>query len=134
MIFPELTQKIENKTEGIFEYVYNGKVKLMSFKQSTETGWKPSVTYDKEIAYSFLDKQMKQLVLMASVMLILSIAIMIVLIKKLLRPVDYLNHVIKDLSSAEGDLRQRLEASSRDEFGQVSGNINKFIEKLHEIY
>jgi methyl-accepting chemotaxis protein len=66
-------------------------------------------------------------------MLILSILVMIVLIKALLKPLDNLNGVVQELSSSEGDLRQRLSASSNDEFSQVSRNINKFIEKLHEI-
>jgi len=66
-------------------------------------------------------------------MLVFSIAIMAYLIKLLLQPLDRLNNVVKDLSSSEGDLRQRLEANSHDEFGQVSENINKFIDKLHEI-
>ncbi|MBE0496456.1 MAG: methyl-accepting chemotaxis protein, partial [Campylobacterales bacterium] len=46
---------------------------------------------------------------------------------------DELNRVVEDLSSAEGDLRQRLVVKTHDEFGQVSVNINKFIEKLHDI-
>jgi len=50
-----------------------------------------------------------------------------------LKPLEELNDVVKDLSSSEGDLRQRLEVHSNDEFGQVSHNINLFIEKLHEI-
>ncbi|MCD8477198.1 MAG: methyl-accepting chemotaxis protein [Sulfurospirillum sp.] len=66
-------------------------------------------------------------------MLVVSVGIMIFLIKMLLQPLDQLNNVVKDLSSSEGDLRQRLRANSQDEFGQVSGNINRFIEKLHEI-
>jgi len=66
-------------------------------------------------------------------MLALSIGIMIVLIKALLKPLDTLNNVVQALSSSEGDLRQRLEVTTNDEFANVSRNINKFIEKLHEI-
>ncbi len=58
---------------------------------------------------------------------------MIVLIKTLLRPLETLTSVVEELSSSEGDLRQRLQATANDEFAQVSRNINKFIEKLHEI-
>ena len=66
-------------------------------------------------------------------MLIGSIVLITLLIKVLLRPLDKLNLVVKELSSSEGDLRQRLEVHSNDEFGEVSLNINKFIEKLHAI-
>lgn len=62
-----------------------------------------------------------------------SIFIVIMLVKILIKPLDELNLVVQDLSSSEGDLRQRLRAHEKDEFGNVSSNINKFIEKLHDI-
>ncbi|WP_333803719.1 methyl-accepting chemotaxis protein [Sulfurospirillum sp.] len=132
-VLPELTQKLEGKKDGLIEYDYQGKGKIFAFKVSNETGWTPSITFDREVAYSFLGEQIRSLMIAGLVMLILSIGIMIVLIKALLRPLDNLNGVVQELSSSEGDLRQRLEAHSNDEFAQVSRNINKFIEKLHEI-
>jgi methyl-accepting chemotaxis protein len=71
--------------------------------------------------------------LLGAVMLLLSIGIMIVLIKTMLKPLDTLNKVVEELSSSEGDLRQRLSVTANDEFSHVSKNINLFIEKLHEI-
>ena len=130
---PPLAKQLEGKKEGLVEYEFNGKIKIFAFKVSTETGWTPAITFDKEEAYTFLDAQIKKLLLFGMGMILLSIAIMIFLIKKLLQPLDKLNTVVKDLSSSEGDLKQRLHVASNDEFGQVSHNINLFIEKLHEI-
>ncbi|QIR75559.1 methyl-accepting chemotaxis protein [Sulfurospirillum diekertiae] len=128
-----LSQRFTGEPEGIIEYTQEGEHKLFAFKMSQETNWIPGITFDKETAYEFLNAQVKELFVMGLIMLVLSIAIMAFLIKMLLNPLDKLNHVVKDLSSSEGDLRQRLQASSHDEFGQVSNNINLFIEKLHEI-
>ena len=128
-----LSKEFKEKKEGFIEYEFQGFNKIFAFKVSAETGWTPGITFDKETAYAFLSAQIRDLMLMGLVMLILSIGIMIILIKALLRPLDHLNDVVKELSSAEGDLRQRLQATANDEFAQVSRNINKFIEKLHEI-
>jgi len=128
-----LGKEFKDKKEGFIEYAFQGAQKIFAFKVSTETGWTPGITFDQETAYAFLSAQIRNLILMGFVMLILSIGIMIVLIKALLRPLDHLNDVVKELSSSEGDLRQRLQATANDEFSQVSRNINKFIEKLHEI-
>jgi methyl-accepting chemotaxis protein len=128
-----LSKEFKEKKEGFIEYEFQGANKIFAFKVSSETGWTPSITFDKDVAYSFLSAQMKQLILVGFVMLILSIGVMIVLIKALLKPLDNLNGVVQELSSSEGDLRQRLSVASNDEFAQVSRNINKFIEKLHEI-
>lgn len=132
-LLPELGKQLEGKKDGLIEYELQGANKIFAFKVSTETGWTPGITFDKSVAYSFLSEQIRSLMIAGFVMLILSIGIMIALIKTLLRPLDHLNGVVQELSSSEGDLRQRLEASANDEFAQVSRNINKFIEKLHEI-
>ncbi|ACZ12946.1 methyl-accepting chemotaxis protein [Sulfurospirillum deleyianum] len=127
-----LASQLKGDAEGIIEY-HLGSDKLFAYKASEETNWTPGIVFEKERAYAFLDAQVKELFFIGILMLVVSVGIMIFLIKMLLQPLDQLNNVVKDLSSSEGDLRQRLKASSHDEFGQVSGNINRFIEKLHEI-
>lgn len=128
-----LSKEFKDSKEGFIEYTYNNEKKIFAYKVSEQTGWTPGITFDKETAYAFLNAQIKSLMIVGLAMLILSIGIMIMLIKALLRPLDHLNGVVQELSSSEGDLRQRLEASANDEFAHVSHNINKFIEKLHEI-
>ncbi len=132
-IAPMAAQGVVGKSEGLAEYEYKGISKVFAFKVSKETGWLPTITFDKAVAYAFLDTQIKELALLGLVMLVLSVGMMIVLIRILLRPLDKLNAVVEELSSSEGDLRHRLQVTSNDEFSIVSGNINKFIEKLHEI-
>lgn len=128
-----LSKEFKENKEGFIEYSFNGEKKIFAYKISEQTGWTPGITFDKETAYAFLNAQIQSLMMAGFVMLVLSIGIMIMLIKALLRPLGHLNDVVQELSSSEGDLRQRLEASANDEFAHVSRNINKFIEKLHEI-
>ena len=120
-----LNKQFNGKSEGLLDYTYNHADKIFAFKVSQESGWKPGITFDKATAYAFLDKQSKELLLMGYVMLIFSIGIMIVLIKILLRPLDTLSSIVEELSSSEGDLKQRLHISSNDEFSNVSRSINK---------
>jgi methyl-accepting chemotaxis protein len=128
-----LSRQLGTQSEGIINYEYEGKPKIFAYHVSKESGWTPGITFDKEEAYSFLADQVKDLMLLGAVMLLLSIGIMIVLIKTMLKPLDTLNKVVEELSSSEGDLRQRLSVTANDEFSHVSKNINLFIEKLHEI-
>ncbi|ATB69216.1 methyl-accepting chemotaxis protein [Sulfurospirillum diekertiae] len=132
-IAPSVSEQFGTNKEGLIYYSYQGDEKIFSFNTSLESSWKMGIIYDKNIAYSFLNQQMSELFIAGVVMLAFSIGIMVVLIKVLLRPLDRLNSVVEELSSNEGDLRHRLSTTSNDEFARVSGNINKFIEKLHEI-
>lgn len=132
-ILPTLTSQFGDKNEGLIDYTFQGSDKIYTFKISSQSGWRPGIAYDKAAAYAFLDTQVKELLIMGIIMLMISIALVTFLIKILIRPLDSLNSVVKELSSSEGDLRQRLSVEHLDEFGAVSGNINKFIEKLHAI-
>jgi len=132
-ILPELTSQFGDKQEGLFNYTFQGADKIYTFKLSTQSGWRPGIAFDKAAAYTFLDAQMKELILLGVVMLLLSILVVLALVKALIRPLEALNTVVQALSSSEGDLRQRLNATQNDEFGHVSTNINQFIAKLHDI-
>ncbi|MBN2965443.1 methyl-accepting chemotaxis protein [Sulfurospirillum sp. T05] len=132
-VAPDLARQIGASNEGVIEYMYKGSEKIYTYKVSNETGWRPAITFDKVTAYVFLNSQVRQLMLVGLGMLIVVVVLVVLIIRALLRPLDELNRVVEDLSSAEGDLRQRLEIKGHDEFGQVSVNINKFIEKLHDI-
>lgn len=46
---------------------------------------------------------------------------------------DELTRLLKDMASGEGDLTIRLKLASHDEFGEVAGWFNTFVEKIHAI-
>lgn len=97
---PDLTKQFGTKTEGLIDYKLNGEDKVYTFKVSAESGWRPGIAFSKETAYTFLDTQVKELAVMGFIMLILSIAIVIFVIKMLLKPLDKLNFVVQELSSS----------------------------------
>ena len=132
-IAPNLTEQFDANIAGIINYTYNGVEKLYAYTLSEESGWRVGIAYDKSSSYTFLNSQIKKLFFIGFGMLFASIAIIILFIKVLLKPLNRLGDIAYKLSSADGDLRQRLEINGQDEFGKVSANINSFIEKLHEI-
>ncbi|WP_263832884.1 methyl-accepting chemotaxis protein [Sulfurospirillum oryzae] len=48
------------------------------------------------------------------------------------RSIDALSAITLDLALGSGDLTKRITIQSRDEIAELSGNINKFIEKIHQ--
>lgn len=52
------------------------------------------------------------------------------LLNVLLMPLRRLNDAVRNLASGEGDLTQRLPVRGHDEFAQLSGHVNEFIEKI----
>lgn len=132
-IAPNLTEQFDANDAGIINYTYNGVEKLYAYTLSKESGWRVGIAYDKSSSYTFLNSQIKKLFFIGFGMLFASVVVLIFFIKILLKPLDRLSNIAYALSSADGDLRQRLEVNGQDEFGKVSAHINSFIEKLHEI-
>lgn len=72
-------------------------------------------------------------VIIAIIGLLVSLAILHVGIRTLMAPVRRLNSAMADIGSNDADLTQRLDASARDEFGQLAASFNQFVEKIHDV-
>ena len=132
-LLPSLSAKMEKMGEGFIEYEFKGEGKLIAFYKSKQSGWTPAITFDKKSAYKFLNEQAVGLLILGLIILAITLVVIIFVTRVLMKPLDDLNVLVKEMAGSEGDLRQRLEVKSNDEFGEVSENINLFIEKLHEI-
>ncbi|MBN2737599.1 MAG: methyl-accepting chemotaxis protein [Spirochaetales bacterium] len=51
----------------------------------------------------------------------------------IIQPIGYLNRAITEISRGQGDLTQKVEISSRNELGQLAGEINYFVDNLNKI-
>jgi methyl-accepting chemotaxis protein len=71
--------------------------------------------------------------IIALVGLLVSLFILHAGIKILMAPVRRLNSAMADISSGEADLTQRLDASAKDEFGELAGSFNSFIENIQVV-
>jgi len=76
----------------------------------------------------------KPLIISAVILVILLLAVIALVIQFLVvRKVKTVGKAVENLSSGEADLTYRLPVKGYDEFAQLSGNVNKFIELLQGI-
>ena len=54
-------------------------------------------------------------------------------IRALMAPVRRLNRAMSGIASGEADLTQRLDDSSRDEFGQLAASFNQFVANIQQV-
>ncbi|MBI5194294.1 MAG: methyl-accepting chemotaxis protein [Nitrospirae bacterium] len=69
--------------------------------------------------------------ILAAVLVCIAMAFMI--INAVIKPLQQLSGVFKDIASGEGDLRRRLDTDRNDEIGEVSQGFNKFVDKLSSV-
>ena len=128
-----LAPLVKNSATGAYEYKSSdGADKLLAFTK-LENGWILYITIDKEVAFSSIQTMLIALGISGIIMVLLSLALLQLILNAQFKPLVKLNDVIKNLSSSDGDLTQRLTIQSSDELGKISQNINLFIQKIHTI-
>ena len=132
-VSPNLQSALDNAKNSLIEYSDKGQEKLFAFYKLKQSSLTPGIVFDKKSAYSFLIDQAIGLFILGLIILAFTLFIVFIGTRVLMKPLDDLNMLVKNMSSSEGDLKQRLVVKSKDEFGEVSQNINIFIEKLHDI-
>ncbi len=73
------------------------------------------------------------LIIAVVVSMILMVGIGTIVMKKFLSKMNLLKHRAKDLSEGEADLTKIIDVDSTDEFGELAGYINSFINKVLEL-
>lgn len=128
-----LEEEIFSNKSGISEFDTNGKTYMTIYDTVEATGWKIVVTIEKEIAFSNLNSQTQKLLIISLIFFMIGAIGIYVLLKLLFKPLVALQSMVKDLSSGEGDLTQRLHVKSRDELGDIANSVNLFIEKIQNV-
>lgn len=128
--YSQIAEWIGSGTYGLQTCVSNGSQICLDLKQVPNCNW---------IAVSYVPKaeivqDLTALTTLLSIIAVIAIAVMIVLVFILIRrmvivPVKKLDSVARRI--ADGDLTAKLDHRSNDEFGTLSANFGKTVDRLH---
>jgi methyl-accepting chemotaxis protein len=118
---------------GVAEYVFKGDNKIAGGAPVEINGWSIAVTQNAD---EFLRASVQiRNILLAVIIVALTLAglVLVVSIRKIVRPINAAVAGLKDIAQGEGDLTMRLQVLSRDEVGELAKWFNMFIDKLQHI-
>lgn len=69
----------------------------------------------------------------AAVGLLIALIVLHFGIRALMAPVRRLNTAMSDIATGDADLTQRLDDTSGDEFGELAGSFNRFVENIQQV-
>ena len=92
--------------------------------------WYIGVVLDKRIVMAEVDALSQRAVLGTLLGVIISLVLLGLLMRRLLKPLDQLSASLREVNSGQGDLTRRLPASGSDEIAQVSREFNSFLHYL----
>ena len=130
-IYPSSSLRIE---KGIQEVKLNGQERIIAFTPVTglpSADWYIGQSIDKDKAYAPLSK-FRTSALIAMFIAVAAIALLLsLLIQVLMRPLTTMGRAMQDIAQGEGDLTRRLVIENKDEFGELAGSFNQFVERIH---
>jgi len=130
-IYPGSSVRI---AKGIQEVTLNGQQRILSFTPVVglpSADWYIGLSIDRDKAYAPLSK-FRTSALIAMVIAVVTIAVLLtLLIQVLMRPLLTMGRAMQDIAQGEGDLTRRLNIVHKDEFGELAGSFNQFVERIH---
>jgi methyl-accepting chemotaxis protein len=132
----DLEKAMLSQDEMMQDYTLNGVDKIAftkSIKLVNGKSWYLFVGIEKSVAYASLNAALNQAVISSIIMIVFGIIMLLLVLQALYRPILLLKEMVHDLSKGKGDLTSRLPVNNNDDIGQISENINLFIEKLQTL-
>lgn len=105
---------------------------MVSLTHIPSENWYVGAIIDETAAYSVVGELRNSAIIYSIIAVLASVIALTLLIKTLMRPLDTLNTAIKDVASGKGDLTQRLETDTDQEFSELAKNFNTFMENLQQ--
>lgn len=133
---PALEQKMTEQGNGVADYQWEGVKKHAYFSDVQLPGnsrWFIYVGIADSVMYSDLEAELVETIITSFIVILIAIAIVLIILNRLYKPILALKDTVLDLSMGTGDLTRRLEVKSKDDLGQISLGINTFIGNLQSM-
>ncbi len=118
---------------GVEEYIFQGVPKIAGFAPVGVNGWSISATQDQHEFLAASHAIRNTNIIIALVAGLIVAVFVFFSARSIVRPINAAVAGLKDIAQGEGDLTMRLEASTKDEVGELARWFNTFIEKLQGI-
>ena len=111
----------------------DGRAHDLNFVEVAGQNWLVGVLLDRERAFAVVAELRNESLVYSTVALVIGVVVLMLLLAVLLKPLDELNLAMRDFSSGNGDLTQRLNTNTDVEFAELATNFNRFAAVLQEL-
>lgn len=123
-------------SDQLQELESNGNKVLTAYKSLDNlqgSQWSIGVVLEKDKVMAAANAFGTRAIIGTVISVLACILVLYVTMGQLLRPLTGLRLSLQEINKGEGDLTRRLDVSSKDEFGHLSGDFNQFIEHLQKL-
>jgi methyl-accepting chemotaxis protein len=124
-------EKAKSSEKGFEKYTYEGEEKFTSFVTNKQTGWKFLVAMDKQELLADTNSILKVTLGIVIFGLIAAVVISLLLANNIAKPLRQLKSTF--VRASQGDLRGRVDITSRDEFGEIGMSFNSMMDSINSL-
>lgn len=139
-LFQVMVEMCQKNGEGFVDYLWprpgetKSVPKISYVKLLKEWNWIVGTGVYVDKVNDEIQQVVRPLSIIISITIVLLMIVFTLVVSRfILRPILNTILMLKDISEGEGDLTRRLNVTSEDEIGDLSGYFNKFVEKLQKI-
>ncbi len=126
-------EQLAQAADGIATVAMDGMAYRATAYTSPRNGWKYYALIPEAEMMAAANRLAWILVGSGIAVLVLALAGMVALVRRMTDPIRSLTHSMQEIASGDGDMTRRLPVVSRDEVGQLAVQFNAFVEKLHGV-
>ncbi|MBZ9785497.1 methyl-accepting chemotaxis protein [Pseudomonas sp. REP124] len=129
--YPKNTPRVSS---DFSETEVDGKTQIVTFSPIdglSSVNWYIGLSVDKDKAFSKLSEFRASAVVATVIAAGIIIALLGLLIRILIQPLQVMTRAMEDIANGEGDLTKRLTIQNNDEFGLLGKAFNRFVERIH---
>ncbi|MFD2301511.1 methyl-accepting chemotaxis protein [Paracidovorax citrulli] len=126
-------EQLAQAADGIATVTMDGMAYRATAYTSPRNGWKYYALIPEAEMMAAANRLAWILVGSGIAVLVLALAGMVALVRRMTDPIRSLTHSMQEIASGDGDMTRRLPVVSRDEVGQLAVQFNAFVEKLHGV-
>jgi len=128
-----LNRRVAAGETGVERYVFKDIAKIAGFAPVGVNGWAIIATQNEE-EFMVASSSIRNWNVSVAVIAGLIVGVLVLFAARtIVRPINAAVASLKDIAQGEGDLTMRLEATTKDEVGELARWFNTFIEKLQGI-
>jgi len=129
----EVITRMKAQEKGVQDYIFTGVKKTCGFAPVGINGWSVAATQNQD-EFMGASTTIRNVNIIVTLVAALVVGVIILFAARtIVRPINAAVAGLKDIAQGEGDLTMRLEATTKDEVGELARWFNTFIEKLQGI-
>ncbi len=122
---------LAEKDPAVDYFYWKGVKQIASFAKIKKTGWSIIVMAEASEFMGGIDRLRRFLMLLSTLMDIGAIILILIISRRMVRPLQKVSMALKNIAQGDGDLTARLPVKGNDEVTEVSKYFNDTIEKIN---